>query len=448
MHSNAPRPSRAQIISESLLSSTQRLFRITTLSGVALGLAAIAALVWANTGSGNSYSSFWHTPISIGIGNFSVTRDLHFVVNEILMTMFFLAVGMEIRHEIHGGSLSNIKKTLLPVIAAIGGIIAPAAVYLAFAHQPQQQMGWAIPTATDIAFALGVLALLGSRIPTQARIFLLTLAVADDIFAIAIIAIFYSGDINNVGLLIAGMGIALTLFMQHLGISHALAYLIPGSVLWLGLYIAGLHPTLAGVILGFMTPVTAKPSIEPPIENLRRNLLSISVKHWNNVPADTLEEVAAIAKTHRELLPPVVRVQLAITYWVNFLVMPLFALANAGILLSGFEITQETLAISSGIFFALIVGKPIGILTAILLTTRLKIAEKDVSLTWPLLTVLSILGGIGFTMSIFIANLAFADHEAFLTAAKLAILIASGLAIALGLGIGAAFLKKAKIPPQ
>lgn len=444
MHSYIPQPSRTQLFSEAVLSYFKNLIRITTLSGVALGIAAIGALVWANL-SPDTYAAVWHSQIALALNDHVLGVDLHFFINDILMTVFFLAVGMEIRHEIKDGSLSNTRDALMPIIAAIGGVVVPAAIFMAFNVGRAGSVGWAIPTATDIAFALGVVAVLGKRIPIAARLFLLTLAVTDDIIAIVIIAIFYSGDLALVGFVYAGLGILLTRFMQHAGVSHALAYVLPGAIIWYGFLTAGIHPTLTGVILGLMTPTTVKPSFESPIEGLRRNLLAISAKQRQHHHADDiLEEAKAIARTQRELIPPVIRVNVTIAPWVNFLIMPLFALANAGVVLDGLNITPDAMSLGVGIMVALLIGKPLGILGAVILTERCGIAKRHHELSWPILSVLSILGGIGFTMSIFVSQLALTD-EVLVGAAKLAVLGASTLAIAIGIGLSIWLIKPVKI---
>ncbi|OJY35773.1 MAG: Na+/H+ antiporter NhaA, partial [Legionella sp. 40-6] len=261
---------RAQVFAERAFASIERFLHIEAVSGIVLLVAAAIALIWANSPLAESYNNVWHAPFSVGLGNFEFSRSLHFWINDALMTFFFLVVGMEIRREIHEGSLSDIRKAMLPMIAALGGVVVPALIFLGFNSLPTQQNGWAIPTATDIAFAVGVLALLGRSIPGNIRIFLLTLAIIDDIIAVLIIALFYSGGLNYAGFLISGLGIMLVLGFQRIGIGSAFMYVVPGAFIWVGLLVTGAHPTLAGVVLGLMTPVVSVRMTERPLDMLSR----------------------------------------------------------------------------------------------------------------------------------------------------------------------------------
>ncbi len=234
-HPTQPNLPRAQVLAERAFASIERFLHIEAVSGIVLLVAATIALIWANSPLAESYNNVWHAPFSIRLGNFEFSRSLHFWINDALMTFFFLVVGMEIRREIFEGSLSDIRKAMLPMIAALGGVVVPALIFLGFNSLPIHQNGWAIPTATDIAFVVGVLALLGRSIPGNIRIFLLTLAIIDDIIAVIIIAVFYSGGLNYGGFLIAGLGIMLVLGFQRIGIGSAFSYVIPGAIIWVGL---------------------------------------------------------------------------------------------------------------------------------------------------------------------------------------------------------------------
>jgi len=336
------------------------------------------------------------------------------------MTVFFLLVGLEIRREIHDGALSNPRVASLPVIAALGGVLVPALLYLlvTFNGGPQARRGWAIPTATDIAFAVGVLALLG-RVPPALRMLLLTLAIVDDIAAILIIASFYSSGIAPAGLLIVAEGLLLVLALQWLGVRPAPAYVLPGAVIWFGMLRAGVHPTLAGVVLGLLTPTT-------PTFGLRRRA---------SLAAD--ESATELA--------PVVRVEATLHPYVAFGIMPLFALSNAGVSLQGLDLSGgTTLAIGAGIVVGLVLGKPLGIGLAAAAAVRLGLCTLPEGVRWRHIVLLGLLGGIGFTMSIFIADLAFADARA-LGAAKCAVLL--GSAVAATCGFIAGRLRPAAAPP-
>ncbi len=425
---------RAQVLAERAFASIERFLHIEAVSGIVLLLAAAIALIWANSPLLESYNNVWHTPFSIGLGNFEFSRSLHFWINDALMTFFFLVVGMEIRREIHEGSLSNVRQAMLPMIAALGGVVVPAFIFLGFNFLPVHQNGWAVPTATDIAFAVGVLALLGRSIPGNVRIFLLTLAIIDDIIAVLIIALFYSGGLNYVGFLIAGLGIMLVLCFQRIGIGSAFGYVIPGAIIWLGFLITGAHPTLAGVVLGLMTPVVSARMTEPPLDMLSRIVNELTGRDTQMKDEDKLRRsLRKIRLAHRELLPPIVRVQKALHPWVAYGVMPLFALANAGVSMSYTTFAADNnLRIIIGAAIALVIGKPLGILSISWLAVRIKWCQLPPNVNWQGLALVGLLAGIGFTMSIFIAMLAF-DNENLLNAAKLGVLIGSFTAAVLGL---------------
>jgi NhaA family Na+:H+ antiporter len=259
----SPTIPRPQILTERALSALERFSHIEAVSGIALLVAALIALAWANSGHAASYVHFWETPMTLTIGSFSLSQSLHFLVNDGLMTVFFLVVGAEIRQEIHNGALATFKLAFLPLGAALGGVVTPALIYLAINHGTEAVHGWAIPTATDIAFAVGVLALLGKSVPGGVRVLLLALAIIDDIVAILIIAVFYNSSLDVSGIAIALAGIAMVLAFQRMGIAQAVVYILPGSIIWYGLLKTGVHPTLAGVILGLLTPVRCKPMRVP-----------------------------------------------------------------------------------------------------------------------------------------------------------------------------------------
>jgi NhaA family Na+:H+ antiporter len=381
-----------------------RFISVEAASGVVLLIAAALALGWENSPWAQSYEALWHLKLSFGIAQYLPASDLHFWVNDGLMTVFFLVVGLEIRREIHDGSLSDPKVAVLPIIAAVGGVLVPALLYVLLNTDPVTRRGWAIPTATDIAFAVGILSLVGKGVPSALRMLLLTLAIIDDIAAILVIAFVYSSGIAYTGLGLVAAGVVLVLLMQRLGIRWALAYLIPGALMWYGMLSAGMHPTLAGVLLGLLTPATA------------------------NFGRHKCLDPTAIAPVHQ--------VEAALHPWVAFGIMPLFALANAGVSLSGLNLSAgQPLTVAAGIVAGLVLGKPLGIVLAALVAVSLKVCTLPEDVTWRHMVLLGLLGGIGFTMSIFISNLAFAD-PVLLSAAKFAVLIASGAAAVLGLLLG------------
>src|SRR5690606_12622461 len=258
-----------------------------------------------------------------------------------LMTIFFLVVGMEIRREIHEGALSDLRQVALPVGAAIGGGVVPALGYLVFNGGGLRSHGWAIPTATDIAFAAGGLALLGRGIPGNVRVLLLTLAIIDDVIAVLIIALLYSGGLHYTGFAVAGLGILMVLGMQRMGLGSAWAYVVPGAVIWVGLLLTGAHPTLAGVVLGLMTPVFSTPSNQSPVDVLTRATDELKRRAINNDPGQLAHPLRELRFAQREVLPPVVRIQMALHPWVAYGVMPIFALANAGVALGSIDMNAS-----------------------------------------------------------------------------------------------------------
>ncbi len=427
-----PRP---QQLTERALAALERFSHIEAVSGIVLLLAAITALVWANSSIGDSYEHFWHTQVTLGLGDFSVSQSLHFLVNDGLMTIFFLVVGAEIRQEIKDGALANLQLAALPLGAALGGVLMPALLYLALNHGTPASAGWAVPTATDIAFAVGVLALLGKSIPASVRILLLALAIIDDIVAILIIAVFYTASLDYLGLLVAVAGLLLVLLFQRMGISKAYAYVLPGAIVWFGLLKTGVHPTLAGVILGLMTPVYSKPMSERPVDIIRRNFNELMERFTPGT--DNREAVAEplrqLRDAQREVLPPVQRIQVGLHLWVAFGVMPLFALANAGVSFAGANLSDAVSQhVFGGVMLALVLGKPLGVLLMSFLLVRLNICRLPEGVTWSGVGLVGLLAGIGFTMSIFIASLAFSDPT-LLASAKLSVLAASTVAAVLGL---------------
>lgn len=377
------------------------------MSGVLLLAAALLALAWANSPWAGQYQGLWHLQAGFGLAAWLPAHDLHFWVNDGLMCIFFLVVGLEIRREIHDGALAQVRVAMLPLIAALGGVLVPALLYLAIGADPTVRRGWAIPTATDIAFAVGVLSLAGRSMPPALRMLLLTLAIIDDIVAIVVIACFYSAGIALAGLAIVAAGVAGVLVLQSLAIERSLAYVLPAAVVWFGMLRAGLHPALAGVLLGLMTPATAR-----------------------------CGAVGRRAAPAPRLASPLALLEARLHPWVAFGVMPLFALANAGVSLEGLNFSAGApLAVGMAIVTGLVLGKPLGIVLAIFAAVRLKLGALPDAVRWPHIVLLGLLGGIGFTMSIFIAGLAFEDPT-LLGAAKVAVLVASTAAAALALLLG------------
>ena len=434
---------RAQRLAEQALSTLHRFLHVEAVSGAALLLAAGAAMIWANSPFAHDYHAFWNLPLTIGFGEHVFSRSLHFWVNDALMTVFFLVVGMEIRREIHEGALSKLDQAVLPLIAATGGVVVPALIYLSLNGDSARGQGWAVPTATDIAFAVGVLALLGRSVPINVRVFLLALAIIDDIIAVLIIAFFYTANLQFSGFAVASIGVLAVFGFQRIGIGSAPLYVLPGSLVWIGFMLAGIHPTLAGVVLGLITPARPIPMQEHPLEVAWRVLkqLRSSDAVRTRDPHQLEQPLRELRVAHREILPPVSRVQMVMHPWVAYGVMPIFALANAGVSLTSTDLSAGGRLVMLGTALALIAGKPLGIVGASWVAVRLGWARLAPGVSWGGVCLIGLLAGIGFTMSIFIAMLAFSD-EGLLKAAKLGVLLGSLVAATLGLGWGIICLRR------
>ncbi|HEX5461677.1 MAG TPA: Na+/H+ antiporter NhaA [Steroidobacteraceae bacterium] len=425
----------------------ERFLRVEAAGGVLLLLAAATALLLANSPWASWYDALWSTPLTLRVGSLVSTEPVRFWINDGLMTFFFLVVGLEVKREMHDGALADRRAAVLPVAAALGGVLVPAAFYLLLNSAAELRQGWAIPTATDIAFAVGVLSLLGSRVPSALRALLLTLAVVDDLVAVMVIAGFYAADIAPIGLLIAAAGVLVALALRRLTCRNALVYVVPGAMIWIGLKYAGIHPTVAGVILGLLTPSVICSGADHAPRNrparTRRELPAIgSTQQRSQRAARAL--TAHLRRAHlaqRDALSPAARIEAVLHPWVAYGLMPLFALANAGVALPGAglrAIYAPTLA--AGILLALALGKPLGILLTTWLCTRARLTTLPAGIDWRHMLVLGCLGGIGFTMSIFIGNLAF-TAPSLLATAKLSVLIGSALSASAGLLLGWSLLR-------
>jgi Na+:H+ antiporter, NhaA family len=359
-------------------------------SGIVLLLGAAAALIWANADT-TGYASWWGRTLTLGSGDLAITETLVHWVNDALMTIFFFVVGLEIKRELVTGELRDTRRAALPAVAAIGGMVVPALVYVVLNLGGTGLDGWAIPMATDIAFAVGVLAILGARVPSSLKLFLLTLAIVDDIGAILVIALFYSSGVEPLWLLGGVAVVGLVSVMSRLGVDRPLAYVIPGALLWLCLYEAGIEPTLAGVVLGLLTPALPRRG-RPVLERLESGLHPVS----------------------------------------SFVIVPVFALANAGVVLTGDAIDHALASrVTVGIVAGLVVGKFVGISGATLLALRFHIGRLPDDLGLAHMFGVATLGGIGFTVSLFITDLAFRGQV--IDDAKIGVLAASALAAVIGM---------------
>jgi len=372
----------------------QRFFQNDAAGGICLIISAILAMVLANFHlTGSAYQAFLETPVEVRIGPLDISKNMLLWVNDALMAVFFLMVGLEVKREMVQGSLASRRQAAFPVIAALGGMAVPALLYLVFNFSdPITREGWAIPTATDIAFALGILALLGNRVPVALKVFLMALAIIDDLGAIIIIALFYTSSLSMLSLGVAAAAIVILALLNMFNVRRTGIYILVGVILWTAVLKSGVHATLAGVILGFFIPL----------------------KEQNgHSPAQQLEHV----------LHP----------WVAFLILPLFAFANAGVVLSGVTLDSLASHLPLGIMAGLLIGKPLGIGLFCWLALKLKLASLPEGTRFSDIMAIGVLCGIGFTMSIFITSLAFDDmHSELITLAKLGILLGSLLSAVIG----------------
>lgn len=401
-------------------------------------LAAIVALVVANTPAHGPFLEFWHTQVSIGIGAFHGEMSFAHIINDIFMAVFFLLVGLEIKYEMTAGELTNIRQAILPILGALGGVLAPIAIYLAFnATHPEAFMGWGVPTATDIAFALGILSLLGSRVPNGVRVFLSTLAVADDIIAILVIAIFYGESPDLLWLGAAAIVFVALIVMNRMHVYSLVPYILVGCVLWFCVFSSGIHSTIAGVLLAFAIPSGSRVNLDNFFDWSNKRLrMANSFYEGDETPLvaqkDYITTVSSLSKISKQTVPPATRLEHKLYPWVYFLILPLFALTNADVAVTGLDFATVTSSpVVLGVLCGLVLGKPIGIMLFSFITVKTKIASLPEFVTWRHMLGASVLGGVGFTMAIFVANLAYAD-ALLITEAKLSILVASTVAGVIG----------------
>ena len=394
-----PRPQRGVRVLPRALHALSEFFRLEAAGGILLIAAAVLALLCANSPLDGIYDRVREWPLRIGAGDFAIAKPLLLWINDGLMAVFFLLVALEIKREALSGQLSSRAQVTLPMICAAAGVLVPALIYAAINRGDVVAMrGWAIPAATDIAFALGVLSLLGSRVPTGMKLLLSTIAVVDDLIAIVIIALFYTSRLSMIALASAGTAIALMVLLNRRGVRTLTPYLLLGAIMWVCVLKSGVHATLAGVVTGLLIPHVDK-----------RDAIDDAIEHS---PLESLERV----------LHP----------WVAYAILPLFAFANAGLALGGYGVADALAPVPLGIALGLVLGKPIGIVTAAVLARRLGIARFPDGMDFKALLGLGLLCGIGFTMSLFIGSLAFTSHAGQFDASVLGVLLASTVAALAG----------------
>jgi len=406
----------------------ERFMHIEAAGGVVLLGATIVALWLANSGFSADYLGIWKTKLTLGFGSFEMSHSLKHWINDGLMVIFFFTIGMEVKRELVIGELREVRRAALPVAAALGGMVVPAVIYLGLQLGQPAERGWGIPMATDIAFVVGCLSVLGSRVPLSLRILLLSLAIADDIGAILVIAIGYTDNLNFIALACSLLGLVGVAVLARLGVRSFGVYILAGVAIWFGFHESGVHATIAGVILGLMTPAHSYLSTGFFGRVLNR-ASAVLQGEWENL-SHRAERVRRFRNAAREMVSPVEYLESVLHPWVGFVIMPLFALANAGV-----PIHTEAFAdpVVSAVLAGLVIGKPLGILLFSWIALRLGIATLPADLSWGMLAGGGCLAGIGFTMAMFIAGLALDGGT--LDAAKIGVLAASVLAALLGMVI-------------
>jgi NhaA family Na+:H+ antiporter len=413
------------------------------LSGALLFGATVLAVIFANSALADWYYHLWHQPLGVTFGGHEISMGLHMWINDGLMALFFLMVGLEIKRELLIGELSSVEKASFPVIAAIGGMLIPALVYVAL--NPDNYIGFGIPMATDIAFALGILLLLGNKVSPALKLFLVALAVVDDLGAVMVVATVYTSEIHAEYFIHFALVYALIWLLNFKGVKSLIPYLVLGVFLWVYIHAIGIHATIAGVLLALAIPISSKIDEREFIENTRESIDEFE-KNIDEIPLlnhHQIDNLENIAYGYDKVQNPLVKLEHQLHGFSAFFIMPVFAFANAGVVID-FGGMNEHFLIVMGVILGLVVGKPIGIVGFTYLLSKLGITKKPDDLSWSEVVAVGFLAGIGFTMSIFITHLAFVD-ESIISAVKLGIFIASFIAAVVGvILINMAHKKKVK----
>jgi NhaA family Na+:H+ antiporter len=408
-------------IPRAIVRPLQEFLQTSTASAFLLFGAVVVAIVWANSPWGDTYEQFWSASAKVQIGTYTLGKDLHFWVNDGLMTIFFLLVGIEIKRELTTGELQQPRAAILPAVAAVGGMVVPAALFLAVAGGSEGSGGWGIPMATDIALALGALALAAAHAP----------AIVDDIGAILVIALFYSSGGNPVALAAAFALLLAMVGMQRVHVRSTIPYIVVGAAVWLATYEAGVHPTIAGVAIGLLTP--AEPFQRPSAVSDAAKQTAEETVDAPEPPDSDAPAWLRLASLSKEAVSPLARVEHALLPWSSWVIVPIFALANAGIEVGGRAVVDAMRSpVALGILLGLVLGKPIGVLLGSWSVVRSGAAGLPRGVGWGDLAGTGATAGIGFTVALFIAELAFSGDHQLLAEAKVGILVASGIAGVIG----------------
>lgn len=414
------------MIKKIVISPIQKFVKTESLSGILLFSATILALVWANSSFNGSYNALWDYKFGFSFHDFEFKKTLLLWVNDGLMAIFFFLIGLELKREFLVGELNSLKKASFPFFAALGGVIVPILLFLVLNKNPETVKGWGIPMATDIAFALAILKLLGNRVSLSIKVFLTAFAIIDDIGAVLVIAIFYSHAINWILLLYAIILLIIVAVLSYKNLYKSYLFLLIGVIVWFLFLKSGIHPTIAGVLMAFTIPIKQKINIQSyssRINSISERLNRNKKEETDILSKNQLKQIALVKRNSKKVNSPLQVLEFKLHNWVAFLIMPLFALANAGVIINTEINIEYALIINIGL--GLFVGKFLGISLMSYLSVKLGITALPTGVNFKQIIGVAILAGVGFTMSIFIANLAFSDAQIFVDSAKIGILIGS-----------------------
>ncbi|TXD53902.1 MULTISPECIES: Na+/H+ antiporter NhaA [unclassified Polaribacter] len=421
------------MIQKILLTPFQKFIKIEGFSGILLLLSTIIALIWANSAFGDSYAALWEYKIGISSENFELKKPLILWINDGLMAIFFFLIGLEIKREVLIGELNSMKKLAFPLFGALGGVIAPVALFMLLNQNPATFKGWGIPMATDIAFSLAVLNSLGKRVPLSLKIFLIAFAIVDDIEAVLVIAVFYSGAIKTTLLLVALGLLGVLYFLSYRGYYSKFVLFFVGIIVWLLFLKSGVHPTVAGILLAFSVPIRQKLDTTPFIEQLDsifKDIKNASVIRKPILSKEQIEAMDDLESWSKKFQSPLQHLEHGLHGWVAYFIIPIFALANAGVLIDSSVAIEVPLVIN--IILCLVLGKGLGIPLIIFVANKLNLVQIPSDVSFTQIIGVSFIAGIGFTMAIFIASLAFASNPEYISSAKIGILLGSLIAAIIG----------------
>ena len=418
---------------KNLLSPFQKFVKIESFSGILLFFATVIALIWANSPWSESYTTLWQYKFGFSVPSFELNKPLILWINDGLMAVFFFLIGLEIKREFLIGELNSAKKIAFPLVGALGGMIIPVGLFILLNNNPETFKGWGIPMATDIAFSLAILKVLGNKVPLSLKVFLTAFAIVDDLGAVIVIALFYSGTIKMSLLLIAFVLLAILYFLSFRGFYSKFLMIVLGIIIWTLFLKSGIHPTLAGILLAFSVPIQQKIRTTEFVQNLEEitnNIKKASVLNKPILSREQIQEIDDLEAWTHKFQSPLQHLEHNLHDWVAYFIIPIFALANAGVVIDS-SVSLET-ALATNIIICLVLGKSIGISAIVLFAKKMKLIEipKDIT-NWHIIGV-SFLAGIGFTMAIFIDSLAFAGNDYYIDSAKIGILIGSIVAAIIG----------------